>query len=457
MDSTPAKEAAARKTPLFINRNYAYLWSGQTISSLGDMVFDTTLVLWIATIIAPNQPWAPLAVSGVIFAAALPTLLIGPLAGVFLDHWNKRKTMLRMDAVRAVLIILLLLVALPLPFLPGGRLPVFAQLGLIYAVVFLASTCAQFFSPARMTMIGDVVDEPDRARAGGLSQVGLNLATIIGPPLAAPLLFAVGVQWALLLNTFSFVASFVAILALRVPESAQEADQQASQRTNFWGELGDGLRFFAANRVLMTLLISIIIVTLGTGALNALGVFFVIGNLHVPVNLYGTLDMAFGAGAILGAVLSAFITQRIGVVRNFWGCLLLSGLLIMAYARMTSILPALIILFCIGIPITALNASLFPLLLHVTPREFLGRISSVLNPVQSLVSLLSVVIAGWLASAVLNTFHKNVLGVSFGPIDTIFVAGGLLVALGGIYALINLRHVNIDAKPAPVSEEAATA
>lgn len=86
-----------------------------------------------------------------LIAAALPTLLIGPIAGVFTDHWDKRKTMLRMDALRAVLIVLLLLVALPLPFLPGGLFPVAVQLGMIYGVVMLTSTCSQFFSPAHMS------------------------------------------------------------------------------------------------------------------------------------------------------------------------------------------------------------------------------------------------------------------------------------------------------------------
>jgi MFS family permease len=449
MSSIPAKQ----KKPLLINRNYAFLWSGQAISTIGDTVFDTTLVLWIATVIAHGQSWAPAAVGGVLFAAALPTFLLGPIAGVFADRWDKRTTMLCMDAIRAILIGLLLLAALPLPFLPEGHLPAYVQLSLIYAVVILTSCCAQFFNPSRMTMIADVVDEPDQARASALAQISSNLAIIIGPPLAAPLLFTVGVQWALLLNALSFVISFVAILTVRLSKSPESvSQQQASQHGSFQKDFGDGLRFFATNRVLMTLLISIIIVTLGTGALNALDVFFVTQNLHVPSNLYGTMGMAIGIGSILGALLSAFIVQRIGVVRNFWGCLLLTGFLFMVYARMSSYLPALILFFCIGIPVAALNTSISPLLLHVTPREFIGRVISVLTPIMSLASMLSVVVAGWIASTLLNNFHQVALGISFGPFDTIYLVSGLLIILGGIYALVNLRGVNLDEKPAHASE-----
>jgi MFS family permease len=100
--------APAPKPSFFINRNFGLLWIGQAISDLGDMIYFVTLSLWIATIIAKNQPWAPAAVSGVMIATALPALLLGPLAGVFVDRWNKRLTMARMDMLRAALVFALL-------------------------------------------------------------------------------------------------------------------------------------------------------------------------------------------------------------------------------------------------------------------------------------------------------------------------------------------------------------
>src|SRR5262249_33016569 len=103
---SPAVQPARRLGPL-INRDYALPWGGQLISTLGDFVFDTTLIVWIATQLAVGQPWAPLAVSGVLIAATAPFLLIGPLAGVFVDRWDKRWTLMTMDMARAVLILLL--------------------------------------------------------------------------------------------------------------------------------------------------------------------------------------------------------------------------------------------------------------------------------------------------------------------------------------------------------------
>src|SRR5437879_9570738 len=92
-----ASGQAARKRGLLINRDFTLLWSAQAISKLGDVVFDSTLVFWIATSIAREQRWAPLAVSGIFVATALPTLAAGPIDGVFFDCWMNRRTLILID------------------------------------------------------------------------------------------------------------------------------------------------------------------------------------------------------------------------------------------------------------------------------------------------------------------------------------------------------------------------
>ncbi len=196
---------------LLISRDFALLWGGQAISDIGDFVYDTTLVLWIATRLAHGQSWAPLAVSGLFLARALPTVLVGPLAGVFVDRWDKRRTLLRMDLLRAALILLLV----PLPLMSGHGLAPARQAAIIYGVVILATICGQFFTPARRALLGDIVAEPERARASSLQQVTMNTAVIIGPPLATPLFFGLGVEWALTVNAASFV-----LCAIGVPVAA---------------------------------------------------------------------------------------------------------------------------------------------------------------------------------------------------------------------------------------------
>jgi sugar phosphate permease len=106
---------------------------------------------------------------------------------------------------------------------------------------------------------------------------------------------------------------------------------------------------------------------------------------------------------------------------------------------MTAYVPALVVIFLVGIPQAALNVAISPLMLQVTPRELVGRVTAILVPLVNISNLISLALAGYLASTILAGFNTDVLGVHFGPIDTIFGVAGILCIIGGIYALLNLR------------------
>src|SRR5215831_12125359 len=136
-----------------INANFTRVFYASAISFLGDYVFDTTLILWISTRLLPGKDYAPAAVSGVLVAVAAAIIVVGPVAGVFVDRWDKRRTMMVSDLVRALLVVGLAVIAT----LPEGTISAGATLALIYATVFVSTAVAQFFQPARFTILGDIV------------------------------------------------------------------------------------------------------------------------------------------------------------------------------------------------------------------------------------------------------------------------------------------------------------
>ena len=454
MKLVPAFTAKERdeKPHFFINRNFALLWGGQAVSNLGDMVFDMTLVLWIAAIIARGQAWAALAVSGVLFATALPIFIFGPIAGVFADRWqNKRRTMLWMDALRAILIGVLVFATgvVPLPFLFHGAIPVSWQLGAIYSDVFLANICSQFFSSSRIALSYDVVVEEFRVRASGLAQVTATFSMIIGPMLAASLIFTIGVSWLLLINAVSFAISILTILCVHPPElatpplvsPATEAVETCGPvlRHYFIREFGDGVRFFAGHRVLRTIVITMFLVLFSGGISESLNYFFVTQNLHAGPALYGVLSSATGIGLLCGAALASWGVQRIGFMSAFWLGVLLVGAMEVIYARLTIFTIAFAFLTLQGIPNAALNIAMGPLIMRVTPRQYLGRVWSLLIPAMNLATMISTIIAGFLVSTVLQGFHFTVLGFSIGPIDGMIMVSGLITCFAGLYAMAQLR------------------
>jgi MFS family permease len=460
MATATGDTASTGKPGLLFNRDYALLWLGQTVSFLGDMVFNTTLVVWIALQLAAGQTWAPLAVSGVLVAAAVPVLIVGPLAGVFVDRWDKRRTMIVVSALQtlviAALLVILGLTPLPLLDLLGiGPLSLSERLTAIYAAVFLVNACAQFYSPAIIALIGDLVPEAQQARANGVFQVSSSLAILLGPAIAPLLFLAFGPVWALLIDALSFVVVLVALLAVRAPRSARSVQQGA--HGHFLRELAGGIRFAFTNRVIATLLIGVSIAMLGFGALNALDVFFVTQNLHASAQVYGLTATAVGVGALLGAVLAGVLAERVGLARLMWLSLTGMGLTMLVWSRMTTFAPALGVLFVAGILQSGLNVPAAPLVLRVTPKEMVGRVIAVVQPTIMLTSLLAMGLSGYLASTVLVGFHAEVPGVSFlrfGAIDSIFAAAGILAVLGGLYAGVRLRGVRLSVAAPEVAIEA---
>jgi Na+/melibiose symporter-like transporter len=306
--------------------------------------------------------------------------------------------------------------------------------------------------------MGEVVSgDADRARAAGIGQATSSTAAIIGPPLAAPLLFTVGIQWALLFNAASYAVSYFAIRSVRLAPEATPVRDITRPRASVWQDFTAGLRYFGRNRFLVALLTIAVICQCGTGALSALNVFFVTRNLHASPHLYGFLGTALGLGGIAGALMAGRVVHWLGARTTTWLGLFLGGALLVAYSRQTVFLAALIVLFVALLPITMLNTAMSPLLLAATPREYMGRVIAVFNPVVELASMLSVVVAGWLASSALHGLSASVAGMHIGAIDTIFGVSGLLVMVAGVYAVIALPHQARQSAPATPAEAEAPA
>src|SRR5207247_6102030 len=130
-----------------------------------------------------------------------------------------------------------------------------AQLACVYAVVFLATAVSRFFTPARLSIVADVVEPEKQPKAAGLGQATMALAGLIGPPLAAPLLFVTGIHWALLLDAASFAVSFAVIAAVRVP-AVPGGPVERAPRAGMWREMAEGARAILNSRVLVALVVA---------------------------------------------------------------------------------------------------------------------------------------------------------------------------------------------------------
>jgi MFS family permease len=424
--------AAKHKTGFFINRDFALLLVGQTISSLGDVIFDFTLLIWLAVDLLRGIAWAPLAISGLVIAEFTPMLLVRPFTGVFVDRWNRQRIMLTTDIVRALLVGLTLFTAGIIP-IPHVTLSFDFRLGSLYTVVFLLNGFGQFFNPARRAILSEVVAEPLRTRAAGMEGALVNMTRLIGPPLAAPLLFTLGVQWGLIANALSYVVSFVAVSTMRRRFTAPPTAQQ-----HFGRELLAGWRFTLHSSFFRALLGLTLLMALALGPLNSLIVFFVAANLHTSAANTGYLVASLSVGALFGSIIAAWLAQRIGFVRFTAGATILLGIGVIAFSRATDLPRGTITLALCGVCIGMATVPQNPMIMHETPRTMMGRVLSLIGPMNTIGTLISVASFGALAAA-LAGFHYSLFGIIFGQYDSIIALSGVLFILAGIFAAATLR------------------
>jgi MFS family permease len=398
------EEVVKPRNRFLLNRNFTFLAIGQAISNLGDFVYSTTLLVWVFVL-----THSAAAVSGVLIAQYVPMFLLGPVAGVFVDRWNRRTTMVVADLSRMTVALLPLFVAGTL------RLPT------IYLSVFLISVFSRFFTPARAGITQVIVTSEQQAQAASVGQATFALAMVLGPALATPLFFAVGPFIACSINAASFLTSALCLLALRAPRAAFHPYilSEKSGLKAVGSELSASLRLIGTSRVLLVAVGMALIAMLGAGAIEALGVIFVSQRLHVSSSLYGPMLATGGLGILVGAVLAGLLATKITAKTILTGSVFLLGLGLVIYGFQTWYVAAFLVYFLLSIPNGGVEIGFAPMMLNATPRTMIGRVQAVMETVMFGTSLVSIALAG--------------AASQFVPVWLIFVISGVLMSLAGLF------------------------
>lgn len=402
--------APSARYGFLINRNFALLAFGQAISNMGDFVYSTTLLIWVFLL-----THSAVAVSGVLIAQYTPVFLLGPVAGVFVDRWNRRRTMIVADIARGIAALLPLIVPIAL------RLPA------IYASVFIIASFSRFFMPAKSAVLQAIVPDERQPQAASISQATMALSFIVGPALASPLYFVVGPFVAILINAVSYGVSALCLAAIRASREALQpslaisanGEQARSGIGPVLRELGAGFSFVGRTRVLLMVTLLALIAMLGAGALNALDIVFVSRNLHVNGALYGPLAAVGGLGALAGAIVAGLLASKLPPRRMLTISVFLTGLGILIYSFQTIYIAGLIFNFFACLPQGGIDVGFGPLLIRSTPRTMMGRVQSVIDTAMFGISLLSIALAGFFGQ--------------FIPVNVIFAIGGILILVAGLF------------------------
>ncbi len=268
------------------NRNYRFMWTGQIVSEIGDN-FNNIAVFALAMALTHSG----MVVTGVLLARAIPAITIGPLAGVLLDRFDRKRIMIASDLIRA-------LVAL------GFILAVTShRIWVLYVFSALLMVASPFFTAGRSAILPTIASPAEIHIANSLTQTTRWLTLTVGTFLGATII-AIGYKWAFAFNAFSFVFSAWCICHLRAPDAsgfrAKRKVLAEGDGIRPWHEYLDGLRYMRS--VPLVFAIALLSVGWATGG----------GAAQILFTLFG--EVVFNRGA-----------SGIGMIWGFAGLGLLSG------------------------------------------------------------------------------------------------------------------------------------
>jgi MFS family permease len=360
------------------HRDFAYFWTGNFLSNIGTWMQNLALG-WLVLEIT-NSPFL-LGLNG--FLGTAPSLVFSLPGGAIADRLNRRNLMIVTQTIMMVL-------ALILAVLTSFRI---VRIREILIISFLTGLASALNNPAYQAIVPDLVTREDLTNAIALNSAQFNMSRAIGPMLAGLTLGSLGAAGCFYLNTVSFLALIIALLAIRIPTRA------VAEGGSIWATMVEGIRFVSRNRMIV-LLLSV------PAMLSWLGLPFVVlmpvfarDLIHVGPAGLGYLMAGAGIGAVVSALTlasQAHIKRR----RQFiLGCAATFSLGLILLARMTAFWWSFLLLIILGGTMVGALALTNSTLQAISPPEYRGRIMSMYNLAVIGISPLGSLQAGAVAEA----------------------------------------------------------
>jgi MFS family permease len=296
----PDRPPPRRRGGLWHHPGFRRLWIGETVSQFGTTV--SQLALPLVAILVLHAPTFEVGLLTAFETAAF--LLVGLLAGAWVDRMRFRWVLIVNDLIRAAM-----LGSIPLAQLLGVL-----TIGQLYVVALVTGVSTVFFDVAYQSYLPQLVDRESLVEGNAKLQASESVSQIAGPSIGGLLIQALTAPYAVLIDALSFLwsAGWVAAIRARPPRPERKPDR------NLRREIGEGLRFVLGNRMLRA-------IAMCTGSANlfssmAFAVFYVLlaRDLHVSPGVIGLITSTSAIGGLIGSLVASRFAARVGQGPAIW-------------------------------------------------------------------------------------------------------------------------------------------
>lgn len=391
---------AEKVAPARLGRSFRWLLASSWVSNLGDGI-----TLSAGPLLVASQTRDPFLIALAVVLQRLPWLVFGLLAGVVADRFDRRRIIIAVHSVRAVVLVLL------------SATIVFERVDttVVLVAMFLLGTTETFADTTATTLLPMVVGKSDLGIGNARIMAGfVTLNQLAGPPIGAAL-FAAGPIVPFMVEAVSMVIS--AVMISRVVLPAHGVVRAA--RSHVRREISEGLRWLWGNPAVRTLALTIITFNVTFGAAWSILVLYAIERLGTGEIGFGLLTSATAVGGLLGSAIYGWLTFRVSLANLMRAGLIIETFTHLGLALTTTAWVALLILVVFGAHAFVWGTTATTVRHRAVPTELQGRVSS---------AYLIGVQGGILAGSVIGGAIAGVGGVT-APFWFAFAGSGLLVVL----------------------------
>ncbi len=371
--TTTAVGATLSPLAIFRNRNFRWMWTGQLVSTIG-----SALTALAASILVFRLTGSALSVGLMLMATAAPSVIVGLVAGVFVDRFDRKRILIAADLVRAVLVVLI-------PFL----IPL--NIAWLYIIVMLSSAVGQFFDPAHESVLPEIASDEELAAANSFMAISSFGSTAIGFAASGLIASRLPIEWAFYLDGLSFVLSAACILFVRVPPLAVEGRASVAMVVS---NLRAGAKFLFDTSILRSLFVLSVPVFIGFGLWNSLLLPFALRALRATEFEYGLQEGLTSVGFVIGSLLMARLADRLRegqwIAISYVGM----GLVGIGYSLSVSVPLAIALVMVSGFMNAPSSVARRLAIQRNTPRDMRGRVNSAFFVSRDGVFLLGMAAAG---------------------------------------------------------------
>ncbi len=375
--------SADRQWPVAVralqHANFRLYFAGQAVSILGSWIQQVALS-WLIYRLTGS-----VALLGVTtFAALLPQLIVGPLAGAWTDRHDKRRLLIAVQGILAVQALVL------------AGLTAFELIGpaLIVAMSLLLGVLNAFDTPLRQSLIGSFVGRrEDLPNALALNAMLFNAGRFVGPPLAGVLLALTSEALCFALNGLSFLALLIGLLLIRIDTPARASGSTGKV-------FREGLDYVWQNQPIRLLILTLAMVNLTASSYAVLLPVFARDIFGGDAQTLGWLWGAAGCGAFFSTLFLATRQALPGLVRIVLVGALLSAAALLAFAASPVVPLALAAMALLGFGISVGNVGINMLLQSLAPEQLRGRVVSFFTSTRFGFDAIGGLLAGLLAARI---------------------------------------------------------